>query len=235
MRIFAVILVCSVVVGAIYIIIFLRSPYPYDEDYAVCYALLPEKRKAGISVKGNKKGHIEIALKGEVDQTNTPSESHLKLFLECVIRIAKQKGKKIKLVNIVRLPQEPLGQVRNRWSREKDIPKLAWTRSNDRLNLIRIGDAVGTKAGVIRRWCNENASCVQCEPEKPNENTETVTISLKPNAQLERQEMPSTTGDPWPVPPKGHDGKPIAEPWQDIDDNGTRYFLVCKATSSRGE
>ena len=213
-----------IVVAVVFLFFYFTNSDLCDNEYGICCAPLPQERKTGVELKLNKTGGIDVGLRHDAGQGNTPTEAQLRTFLHCVTTVSNEMGRRVSLTNIVRLPEEPIGQVRNRWAREQDRPQLAWTPSDSpRLSLLRIGEEIGTKADIIRRWCKENASCVKCEPSEPNEQTSAVTVTLKPNAQLERKEMRSTAGERWPVPPPG-----TAKPWQDIDDNGIRYFLVCR-------
>lgn len=219
------------VLAALFVYWLIPMSEPCPNGYEVCCRILPESRRAGIQFTSGGDGLGELGVNGGVDRSERPTKDQLDAYLKCVLPLAKEKGDKIKLTNIVRIPQEPIGQVRDRWAREKDGPKLQWARSDDpELSLLRIGDDVGIKADVIRDWCLENSLCIGCEPADLNPDTTFVTVSLKPGAKdkLVRKEMPSQTGAPWAVPPKGPDGKSMADPWQDIDDNGTRYYRECQ-------
>lgn len=133
------------------------------KGYEVCCRLLPEDRRIGVdfAIGGDRIG--EVGIKGGVDRSNSPTGPQLEAYMQCIGEVAKQRGDEVKLINIVRIPQEPIGQVRDMWAAEQDGPKLQWIRSYDPLlSLIRIGDDVGTKANVIGRWCRENALCVDC-------------------------------------------------------------------------
>ena len=214
------------IVAAVGVILILRvfsDNDPCDNEYSICCQIIPPNRRVGINLAYTKSGGVDAHLEGTTGQPDAPTEAQLDAFRACI----REKG--TVSTNIVSIPQEPLGQVRNRWSREQDPPNLAWPpRDDSRLNLLRIGEATGTKVDIVARWCRNNSSCVKCDPIEPNLDTQTVHVSLRPDAKLKREEMSSTNGAPWPVPPKDEDGNPIAEAWQDIDDDGTRYFLVCQ-------
>jgi hypothetical protein len=213
----------AVAVAAIYFMF--RQP-PFSEEFAICYQALPQDRQTGISGKFDQKGEIVIDITGKVNQPGTPTEAQLDTFLECVKGLTNRP---IVLGNFVRLPLEPVGQVANRWSRETGGPKLLIDPAAvNTLSLIRIGPATGTKADLVTRWCAANAACVKCDPGTAADDTVQVLVSQLPNAPLVEKELPSDSGDPWPVPPLDAAGKPIAEPWQKIDQQGRRYYLECR-------
>jgi hypothetical protein len=215
-----------VVAFGLFVYFVIRQP-PFSEQYAICYALLPSDREAGLSGSIDPVEGVTIDLRGEVGQPNVPTQQQVDAFQACVERLTP--GVPVRISNLVSLPAEPIGQVANRWARETGGLQLALPSGNNReLSLVRIGPDRGTKAEVIGEWCAEVSACVECDPPTPTADTLQVILALQPDAPLIRKEMPGS-GDRWPVPPIGADGKPVQEAWQDVDASGVRWFLECQS------
>lgn len=221
-QIIAILATAFVVVAIVYLVF--RQP-PFDQEFAICYEPIPENRKIGISGERKEDGTVALSLAGEVNQPNTPTDAQLQAFLQCVEKIA---GRGVVLTNFVRLPIEPIGQVANRWARETGGPKVLFDPGGAKeLNLLRVGPVAGTKADVVTRWCGANTACVSCDPAVADKDTVQVLVSLLSNAPLVEKELPSESGDPWPIPPPGT----TSEPWQKIDQEGRRFYLECQPKS----
>lgn len=226
-KVLALVILALLVVSVVVFYLVIPPSPKYDERFGACYALVPDERKAGLAVEYETDGAAVVGLKTEIAKANQPTPEQLAAFIQCMDKILG--ADKVQLSNLVRLPHEPLGQVANRWARETGI-KLALVPSvAASVNLLRIGPTVGTKAEVLTQWCAALSACVSCDPAAPTDDTPQVAVSLRPDAPaLRTVEMPSASGDPWPIPPKDPaTGASKAEPWQDIDNKGRRYYREC--------
>jgi hypothetical protein len=193
-----------------------RKPDTLSE---LCLEVLPQNKRVGLKMEYRDR-QVTIDLSGQRGDKEGATPEQIEGFVKCIEITTKAS---VRIVNGVRLPLEPVGQVANRWRREPGVKlRLMPGSNNEALNNIRIGPATGLKEDIIREWCTqENAgACVICEPHNPTADTVEVLVWLRDNAPLEKRQLDGV----WPAPQPGTQ----SEPWQSVNAKGERFYYECK-------
>lgn len=218
-----VVVVAFVGLAAFVIWWIIPPPVPINEEVAACYRILPDNRKAGVSIEFDKDGNAKINLSGEVGTPNVPTAEQLKAFRACLNDF-------LGVVDIgatARQPAAPIGQVADTWNGQNGLNLTLMPSKDDIvLNNLRFGPDVGSKAEIAERWCAEFAACVTCKPSSPTDDTPEVLIELTNVSKAVKVQMAGI----WPPPmidPKT--GKAKGELWQLVEPDGRRFYFECPA------
>lgn len=199
--------------------------YEFTKPGHPCLEALPRDQSVGIKVETLKGGLFNLDLKGQRGSKTGASPEQLEFLVKCIE--AAKAGNIVSISDGVRLPLEPVGQVANRWQRESGVKlRLMPGGNDDILNNLRIGPATGLKENVIGHWCSnaQAGNCVTCEPNDPKADTTEVLVRLRANPPAEKQQLSSG----WAVPT----AKAPSEPWQLVDNKGTRHYYECTRPGS---
>jgi hypothetical protein len=205
----------SILVGVLAWFVF--KPVSPDE---VCLSVLPRKSNVGFVVDG-KLVSVNI---GALQESTGANSDQTRGFIECLGRSSQDRV--IKTSNGVIVPRQPIGQLSDAWKGEQGglvltlEPKPNDVESNTVLQNIGIGPRVGTKASVVKEWCNKQAqACVACDPTEVSESSNQVIIRLKDHPPVTRRQMDGVYP---PAPQNSH------RPWEDVNERGERFYYECR-------
>ncbi|WP_425404227.1 hypothetical protein [Hwanghaeella sp.] len=211
----AIILSLALLVGAFIAWLVLRDSCEQDKIVCDCAVVLGAKKVGGVKVETGKDGKANVDVGAVLESSTNVAAVQVEAWTNCL----EQRGKAHRIVNGVSLPAEPIGQVANRWKREQGLQIDLGSTSNKILQNLKIGPTAGPKSSVIQSWCTgEAGSCITCEPTNWQDAGVQVSVRLKANAPVEKTVM----SENW---------SPLAsEPWQIVDEQGTRYFYRCDSS-----
>ena len=207
--------------AAVVLIVLIRTP-PSDDPLTICRELIPKDETAGFKLESEGAGKIKV----DIGQASSTQERDTKETAEIIGKItdcAEKMHRDVTVVGGVNLPEEPLGEVADRWNDEQGLHvdlRATDEHQQEFLNNLRVPPSAGTKAQVIQSFCHENASCIDCSPMPLDQDSSHVTISLKTDAKLAKVPM---IKQPWPVPNPGTK----LSPWQLVDPQGKRWVFQC--------
>ena len=190
-----------------------------DPAVCPCLKLLQSNKQIDFTAEVGANGEIsKITFNQSKDRSNDPPPELADKLVECLVKVRKP----IEVINFARIDTAPLGQIANIWSRQTGF-KINLRTRNDKetpvINNLQIGPTSGVKWDIVERWCGQDAMgmCVECGELSPDQDTVAVEVRLRKGAPLQREF--------WT---KGWSTEGEREPWQLLDEDGSRYLYACR-------
>ena len=190
-----------------------------DPAVCPCLKLLQSNKQIDFTAEVGANGEIsKITFNQSKDRSNDPTPELADKFVECLVKVRKP----IEVINFARIDTAPVGQIANIWSRQTGF-KINLRTRNDKetpvINNLQIGPTSGAKWDIVERWCGQDAMgmCVECSELSPDQDTVAVEVRLRKGAPLQREF--------WT---KGWSTEGEREPWQLLDEDGSRYLYACR-------
>jgi hypothetical protein len=185
----------------------------------MCLAALPTEARAGVVVKESRTGKPEVDITAGTNSQGTQNRVQGTTFQSCIDSFTQAK---VVNKNIANIDLSSLGQVANHWreiASAFQVRLLSAKPEQGRvLQNFSIGPADGHKADILTNWCQDNAACVVCRPQLPNDSATSVQVTLRADAPLVRLGMASAASAVAATPPV---------PYEDIEA-GVRYLYHCQ-------
>ena len=194
---------------------------PPDRSIAVadkCLGVLPKKQRIGFKADLQSNSALIIDVGGTQESGGSENEEIVDRVLTCIEKAYETE--EIPNTFVSKKPL-PIGLIGQKWSNSEfsiHLERENVDNDNIVLNNLRFPAAAGRKEKLLRDWCDQFSGCVECRPPPSDDafsEAGIVTISLRDDAPVEKKKMWGSWTNP-------------KDPWELIDDSGTRYYFICK-------